>query len=57
MNLMHKDQRGVTLVELLVAIPIAALVITAATGAVFQVLNSTRANNYINAYSGGHAQR
>jgi len=51
MKRLQKDQRGVTLVELLVAIPIAALVITAATGAVFQVLNSTRANNYINAYS------
>lgn len=38
------------MVELLVAIPIAALVVTAATGAIFQVLNSTRANNYMVAY-------
>ena len=50
MKRLQKDQRGLALVELLVAIPIAALVVTAATGAVFQVLNSTRTNNYMIAY-------
>lgn len=50
MKRLQKDQRGFTLLELLVAIPIAALVVTAASGAIFQILNSTRANNYMVAY-------
>lgn len=50
MKLVQKDQRGFTLLELLVALPIAALVVAATTGAIFQVSNSTRASNYMFAY-------
>ena len=50
MNWLHKNEGGFTLLELLVSLPIAALVVYAATGAIFQVLNSTRASNYIIAY-------
>jgi hypothetical protein len=50
MKFVQKDQRGVTLIDLLLALPIAALVVAAATGATFQVLNSTHASNYMLAY-------
>ncbi|MBN2186869.1 MAG: prepilin-type N-terminal cleavage/methylation domain-containing protein [Dehalococcoidia bacterium] len=50
MNWLHKNEGGFTLLELLISLPIAALVVYAATGAIFQVLNSTRASNYILAY-------
>jgi len=50
MKFVQKDERGFTLIEILVALPIAALVVFAATGTIFQVLNSTRASNYMLAY-------
>ncbi len=50
MNWLHRNERGFTLVELLVSLPIAALVVYAATGAIIEVLNSTRASNYMLAY-------
>ena len=39
-----KDQRGFTFVELLVAIPISALVVFAATAGLMQVINSKDAS-------------
>ena len=42
-------QKGFTLVELLVAIPIAGLVMLAASGAIIQLVNSSRASAHMNA--------
>jgi len=50
MNWLRKDERGVTLLELLVALPIAAMVVAAASGAIFQMLNSGSASNHMLAY-------
>jgi prepilin-type N-terminal cleavage/methylation domain-containing protein len=50
MKLMEKGQGGFTLVELLVALPIAGLVVYAATGAVVDILNSTRASSHMVTY-------
>jgi prepilin-type N-terminal cleavage/methylation domain-containing protein len=47
---MWKGQRGFSLIELLVAIPIAALISTAATGAIFQIFTGYRAGNDIVAF-------
>jgi prepilin-type N-terminal cleavage/methylation domain-containing protein len=45
MKRIHKGQRGLTLVELLIALPIAALIVAAAAGAIIQLLNSSEASN------------
>jgi prepilin-type N-terminal cleavage/methylation domain-containing protein len=50
MNCLRRDERGVTLLELLVALPIAAMIVIAASGAIFQMLNSTSARNHMIAY-------
>jgi prepilin-type N-terminal cleavage/methylation domain-containing protein len=50
MKKMWKGQRGFSLIELLVAIPIAALISAAATGAIFQIFASDRAGNDIIAF-------
>jgi len=50
MNRLRKDEKGFTLPELIVAMAISSLVVTAATGATFQILNSGRASNYSVAY-------
>ena len=47
MKRIHKEQRGLTLIELLIALPIAALIIAAATGAIIQLLESSRASNHM----------
>lgn len=47
MKRIHKEQRGLTLIELLIALPIAALIIFAATGAIIQLLDSSRASNHM----------
>ena len=47
MKRIHKGQRGLTLIELLIALPIAALIIAAATGAIIQLLESSRASNHM----------
>lgn len=44
------NEKGFTLVELLVALPIAAMVIGAATGVITQLVNSTDATSYMVAY-------
>lgn len=44
------NEKGFTLVELLVALPIAALVIGAATGVITQLANSTDTTSYMVAY-------
>jgi len=50
MNRLRKDERGVTLLELVVALPIAAMIVIAASGAIFQMLNSGSASNNMLAY-------
>jgi len=45
MKRLFKGQQGFTLVEILIAIPIAALISTAATGLIFQILTSNRASS------------
>ena len=50
MNRLRKDEKGFTLPELIVAMAISSLVVTAATGATFQILNSGKASNYSVAY-------
>jgi prepilin-type N-terminal cleavage/methylation domain-containing protein len=45
MKRIHKGQRGLTIVELLIALPIAALIVAAATGAIIQLLNGSEASN------------
>ena len=50
MKTIWKGQRGFSLIELLVAIPIAALISIAATGAIFQIFASSRAGNDIVAF-------
>jgi prepilin-type N-terminal cleavage/methylation domain-containing protein len=45
MKRIHKEQRGLTLIELLIALPIAALIIFAATGAIIQLIESSQASN------------
>jgi len=50
MNWLHKDERGVTLLELVVALPIAAMIVIAASGAIFQMLNSVSARNHMVSY-------
>ena len=47
MKRIHKEQRGLTLIELLIALPIAALIIFAATGAIIQLLESSQASNHM----------
>lgn len=49
MDRINRRQKGFTLVELLVAIPIAALVMLAASGAIVQLVNSSRASAQMNA--------
>jgi len=49
MDRIGSRQKGFTLVELLVAIPIAALVMLAASGAIVQLVNSSRASAQMNA--------
>ena len=50
MKTIWKGQRGFSLIELLVAIPIAALISTAATGAIFQIFTSNRTGNDVIAF-------
>jgi prepilin-type N-terminal cleavage/methylation domain-containing protein len=45
MKRIHKGQRGLTLLELLIALPIAALILAAATGAIIQLINSSQASS------------
>jgi prepilin-type N-terminal cleavage/methylation domain-containing protein len=45
MKWIHKEQRGLTLLELLIALVIAALVVAASTGVILQLLNSTEASD------------
>lgn len=45
MKRIHKEQRGLTLLELLIALPLAALIVAAATGAIIQLINSSQASN------------
>jgi hypothetical protein len=45
-----RSQSGLTLIELLVAVPMAALVVAAASAATFQILASGDAGNYVRAY-------
>ena len=45
MKRIHKEQRGLTLIELLIALPIAALILAAATGAIIQLINSSEASS------------
>ena len=47
MKRIHKEQRGLTLLELLIALPIAALIIAAVTGAIIQLLESSQASNHM----------
>ncbi len=49
MGRIKAGQKGFTLVELLVAIPIAALVMYAASGVIIQLVNSGRASTHMNA--------
>ena len=46
MNRLRISEKGFTFAELIVAMAITSLVVTAATGATFQLLNSGRASNY-----------
>jgi prepilin-type N-terminal cleavage/methylation domain-containing protein len=47
MKRIHKEQRGLTLIELLIALPIAALIIAGVTGAIIQLLESSQASNHM----------
>jgi prepilin-type N-terminal cleavage/methylation domain-containing protein len=47
MKRIHKGQRGLTLLELLIALPIAALIVAGATAAIIQLLESSQASNHM----------
>jgi prepilin-type N-terminal cleavage/methylation domain-containing protein len=45
MKRIHKGQKGLTLLELVVALSIAALIVAAATGVIIHLLNTSEASN------------
>ena len=47
MRLIHKDQKGLTLVELLVALPIMAIVVLAASAVMVQVIQSAHSSAHM----------